>query len=336
MEIDIFFFSQLVLTVTAAHGDHSHAHQLVSPHDTPTPLDVLPVGSQVNQDPGRLKKTTGRSSRVLVNTSVPFSVAPQPVKNTPEVALAREHFMLVFEKIKEAVLAADHEHFNVTSVGDNVKNDIHHHLHDHQHHHSHAETTTSHHSHSHHQTHYHDDPLSLFTPKIRMNFFPDPVTEPDYFLPSVQVDPQLMKQLYPPLPPDPYVQEMRLLGENDNGGMCYEFIILEPEPETHNGDDDDSSASISSPEQSSSEESSTRPMEDSTSSKFVGLLVQGDTSALQASSAAPASKSSRFQIHQAQDVHDTDSSATKSVPAHFKVPVLSFLSPLRGDVPKHH
>ncbi|XP_071549866.1 uncharacterized protein [Panulirus ornatus] len=312
--LDIFL---LVLTATlaAVYGDSSHAHHLASPSDTHTSEDVLPDGSKADRDSERLRKTAGRSSRVFVNTSIPFSVAPQPVKYTPEVSLARKHFMLVFEKIREAVVAADHDHFNVTSIGSSVENDLHHH---HHHHH--------HHRYSHHR---HDDSLQLTTPEPQINIYPDPVMEPDYFLPSVHVDPLLMEQLYPPLPPNPFVQEMRPLGEDDEGGMCYEFIILEPESENFHEDDN------GSPE-SSSEASHSQSVEDPTPSDSEVPPVLSDTSASKPKSTAPVNKSSRAHVHQAQDVHDTDSSSTKTVPPHFRVPVLSFLSRVEGDVPKLH
>ncbi|XP_066959986.1 uncharacterized protein [Macrobrachium rosenbergii] len=166
-----------------------------------------------------------KSPRVFVNTSVPFSVAPQPVKDTLEVAHAKQTFMKTFQRIHDAVIAADTEHLNYTVLEDDLTNTL-------------------------------DDGASGINAvqgrtstfpnrgpapaiggtfqsddnnKPRFSIFPDPVFEPEYFLPSVHVDPLLMGQFNPPLPPNPFIQQIRPFTEPGMAGTCYEIILLEPE-----------------------------------------------------------------------------------------------------------
>lgn len=204
------------------------------------------------------------SLRVPANTLVPFSVAPQPVQDTPEVALAKRHFMTVFNRIKAAVTAVaagdnlHHHHMEplLLSSGDDHGMPHSHHHHDNSHHlhdlseknahqlhdpqhiknlllHGHSHN----HVHDHHEHSKHTDDGSHLSPDDDPLFsvIPDIDTEPEYFMPSVKVDPLLLSRLDPPLPPNSLIQEFRPLdsggfrGRSSDGGVCYDIVLLVPE-----------------------------------------------------------------------------------------------------------
>ncbi|KAK7074715.1 hypothetical protein SK128_018102 [Halocaridina rubra] len=169
---------------------------------------------------------TKRSPRVFVNTSIPFSVAPQPVKDTIEVAHAKQQFMETFQKIHDAVVAADSEHLNFTLIEDDLNNNL-----DDQGDDNDNEESARQGRIFSHRGPPHPPPIN--SPPLLSNFsiFPDPVLEPEYFLPSVHVDPVLINQLHPPLPNNPYIQQIRPISDPRMAGNCYEIILLEPEQE---------------------------------------------------------------------------------------------------------
>nr|XP_045607151.1 uncharacterized protein LOC123763890 [Procambarus clarkii] len=293
-----------------------NTHRRASLHDVPTPEELSPDILKVAED--RHRTRLGKSARFVVNTSVPFSVAPQPVQDTPEVAMAREHFLRTFQRIQEALLAANSHHVDTSVFVDLLKNDFHDHSHDHAHDlsynhthdlsndhthdlsndhtheskshlddihdhvhnhahdhlhdhahdhlhdihdhlHDHAHDHLNDHDHAHDHlrdihdhlhdhihdlihghlhNHVHDLNLSLplFAPQPLRKPFPDPELEPEYFLPSVKVDPLLLSRLHPSLPQDAFIQEFRALADDGFGGTCYEFVLLEPENELDDPD----------------------------------------------------------------------------------------------------
>ncbi|XP_068222563.1 uncharacterized protein [Palaemon carinicauda] len=167
--------------------------------------------------------TVRKSPRVFVNTSIPFSVAPQPVPDTLEVAHAKQTFMKTFQKIHDAVIAADTEHLNYTVLDDDLTNNL-----DDGATGSHAvEGRTSFVNRG--PTPFSHDVVIDEDGEPRLNLFPDPTFEPEYFLPSVHVDPVLLSQFKPSLPPNPFIQQIRPFTEPGQAGTCYEIILLEPE-----------------------------------------------------------------------------------------------------------
>ncbi|XP_050739677.1 uncharacterized protein LOC127010015 [Eriocheir sinensis] len=98
--------------------------------------------------------------------------------------------------------------------------------------HTHAdEDTEDHHHHSHdHATTRIVSPLPTpRSPGRNFSIFPDPDTEPDYFLTSINLDQEFVDSLEPALPPNPFIQSFRHLWTTNSGGKCYEIVILEPE-----------------------------------------------------------------------------------------------------------
>ncbi|KAK8726637.1 hypothetical protein OTU49_009966, partial [Cherax quadricarinatus] len=95
----------LLLVPTTIHGGLSHQP------DHHSAEALITSEPQSSQGPQARQRPHARQSLLLVNTSVPSSVAPQPMQDTPEVALLRQQFLHSFQRIKEAVLAAESNHF---------------------------------------------------------------------------------------------------------------------------------------------------------------------------------------------------------------------------------
>lgn len=298
------------------------------------------------------------SPRVFVNTSIPFSVAPQPVPDTAEVALAKERFMKTFELIRDAIVAADAAQLNLAFLENEIRNHIdqiedrgdddagfsepvsstteHIHVHDET---TPAPTTTP------------PAPTTTspepFAPEIfdEPPVFPDPITEPEYFLPSVHVDPLLLNQLDMEFPPNPFVQEMRPIGTNGNGGTCYEMILLEPETEHFRlatGNPNLPPGSLSFPSHSSLLESLAKPIQGRIRSS-ASLLSTSQQILPVGTPAVPdnrtdtsrVTKTSRAHTLRSEDIPDTASAVSSAfraahpnghpaIPSHFKSPQLFF------------
>ena len=423
--------------------NRSHIPSL-GPQNVQSDPETLPNDPTWIRQPRRTRKSSasrrrsGRrrtSSQIPVDTSIPFSVAPQPVKDTPEVVLARKNFLRTYERIRQSLrnssrvsyttggsslrdfdsffpqhrqepTDASHSHFDLpgtTQHSQNGRRDHHEHSrkshhpqkndksdydilnrtrdphHDHRRQHddssitcnilqndprthddqhnaihdstrnhsrahdltpahpgppelqelfqsltklftlfkdfkrSHPEVESevqtqllelplfqelfSHHqdTHTHHQdtdTHHQDTDTHHQTPhtqqeserdqlsnqtrsdistlivtshlELPFSMFPDPILEPEYFLPSITPDFHLVNSLEPSLPPDPFIQSIQPLWTNRSGGTCYEIVLLEPEndddDDDDNNDDDDDSSLSSVPESVISSSSSSLPI----------------------------------------------------------------------------
>ncbi|XP_076032013.1 uncharacterized protein LOC143019922 [Oratosquilla oratoria] len=145
----------------------------------------------------------------FVNTSVPFSVAPQPVQDTPEVAKAKQQFLTTFHLIQNAVESAMQRE-RAAKINSSVKE---------------VDASTS---------------VSQFS------VFPDPDLEPEYFMPSVHVESALLQSLDTPLPQYSYIEEFReLVGAGKPGQTCYEIVVLVPETDPFSFNDVGSSKLLS-------------------------------------------------------------------------------------------
>lgn len=299
------------------------------------------------------------SPRVFVNTSIPFSVAPQPVPDTAEVALAKERFMKTFELIRDAIVAADASHLNLAHLENEIRNHI-----DHFEDHGDDDagvpepvktttttsTTTTTTTTTTTERHVHEEttpaPTTTIAAPTELEFeddpaFPDPFLEPEYFLPSVHVDPLLLSQLDMKLPANPFVQEMRPVGTNANGGTCYEMILLEPEIRHFRvGNPNLPPGGLSFPSHSSLLESLARPIQGRTRSGALSASQQifpVGTPAVpdNRTDVSRASKTSRAHTLRSEDVPDTASAVSSAfraahpnghpaIPSHFKSPQLVF------------
>ncbi|XP_064081531.1 uncharacterized protein LOC135198062 [Macrobrachium nipponense] len=264
---------------------------------------------------GAFSPPVKKSPRVFVNTSVPFSVAPQPVRDTLEVAHAKQTFMKTFQRIHDAVIAADTEHLNYTVLEDDLTNT----LDDGASGIAAVEGRTS--------TFANRGPAPVigrdFQPGVssgpRFSIFPDPVFEPEYFLPSVHVDPLLMSQFNPPLPPNPFIQQIRPFTQPGMAGTCYEIILLEPENEIFQ----------ISRGNSSFRSESTKSLNINTHSSLLDAIspaVEGRTRSNQISS--PAS-----QIPIPVGTPALPNFGSRKPVSHFRAPQLSFLSLLQSGGP---
>ncbi|CAL4073422.1 unnamed protein product, partial [Meganyctiphanes norvegica] len=174
---------------------------------------------------------------IPANLSVPFSVAPQPQPMTPAVAHARQQFLKTFALIEEAVKAADTAHQPLISARGDVNNNLDHSSNTIAGNNASAIMTATGPRHS-------NSPVALsrvgpieqvneIIKEVfdeRAHIFPDEETEPEYFLPKMKVDPRMLLNLDTPMPLNAWIQDITPMGIGANGGMCYEIVILEPEP----------------------------------------------------------------------------------------------------------
>lgn len=257
--------------------------------------------------------------------------------------------MKTFELIRDAIVAADASHLNLATLENEIRNHI-----DHFEDHGDDDagvsepvrtttTTTT-------ERHFHEEttPAPTAAAPTEPEFdddpaFPDPISEPEYFLPSVHVDPLLLSQLDMKLPLNSFVQEMRPVSTSPNGGTCYEMILLEPEIHHFRiGNPNLPPGSLSFPSHSSLLESLARPIQGRTSSGAslvptsqqifpVGTPAVPDNR----TDASRATKTSRAHTLRSEDIPDTASAVSSAfraahpnghpaIPSHFKSPQLVF------------
>ena len=168
-----------------------------------------------------------------INISNSFSVAPQPIPETEAVIRAREQFLLTFKKISNA-LNGGHVELDKPFIRepdnriDRLQNR--------------AESSGGHNLQFNQPRNSripipgaslsvldNIPPVIVRPPEI--NLFPDRETEPELFLPSLDLDPQFLQTLDVKLLPNTPIQNITELGLNDGGQKCYSIIVLEPEDE---------------------------------------------------------------------------------------------------------
>ncbi|KAK3872058.1 hypothetical protein Pcinc_022848 [Petrolisthes cinctipes] len=249
--VGVFCPTHILASSSYQSLSHHHTHTSHHPHNLHSKSSALDVFPEMKFHDGR-KDHKKHHSRV--DTSFSYSVAPQPVQDTPEVAMARRQFLHIYNSIRDAITAAQHRH-NATTSSHHHSN---HHHRDREHKQSKPRQLYDHEHQIHRdREHEHDDsrllydheyyhrqivdsssttsrPLFLPHPAAAAvmknnSIFPNPKLEPEYFLPSIHLDPLLVQRLDPPLPLDAHVQQIRSLEFNNTRGTCYEIVLLEPQ-----------------------------------------------------------------------------------------------------------